>query len=407
MTYLGHAKMKKVWFLCAIAFCFCSCSPKVHKHIVKTMPSLGEETEITVYNPSEVVPENAEIIGEVSVLDGGFTTRCDWETVLETAKQEARLAGGNGLEILQHSYPGQNGSGCHQIVGFILNISDDIEPIELSDFAQQNFKDYVVVKEGDTVSCSIVDENKASLGFIYERNGVRRFANMPKNSVVAYHIADPIALAEAKAEREKKDFNVRIGLQGGYGFRTAKLPNNISPDYKDYLRKLTRGPVLGANVRFNISSGITLGLYYDRFFKGVQAEGYFYDEDGNYYEGNISNFHTINFIAGSFGMMGLTHNKKHSLYYDLLFGYMDYQDKAKEFDTKYTLSGKTFGLGMVFGYDYLLTKHLAIGVEASYHIAALSKVRYEDGIHIEDYDLGNSREGLQRANLKAGISYYF
>ena len=407
MTYLGYPKMKKVWFLCAIAFCFCSCSPKVHKHIVKTMPSLGEETEITVYNPSEVVPENAEIIGEVSVLDGGFTTRCDWETVLETAKQEARLAGGNGLEILQHSFPGQNGSGCHQIVGFILNIDDNIEPIELSDFAQQNFKDYVVVKEGDTVPCSIVDENKASLSFIYERNGVKRYANMPKSSVLAYHIADPIALAEAIAERKKKDFNVRIGLQGGYGFRTAKLPSNISNDYLDYLRKLTRGPVLGANVRFNITNGFTLGVHYDRFSKGVQAEGYLYDEDGNYYEGSISNFHTINFVAGSFGLMALSLNKKHCTYYDLLFGYMDYKDKAEEFGSKYTLSGNSIGFGFSLGYDYLLTKHIAIGAEVSYILGALSKIKYEEGLYTEEIDLGSSREGLQRVNLKAGISYFF
>lgn len=398
---------KALLFLCALAVCFCSCSPKIHKQITKPLPPLDATSEVTVYDLSQVVPENAEVIGNVSVVDGGFTSRCDWETVIEAAKQEARSAGGNGIEILQHSFPGQNGSNCHQIVGYILNINDDIEPAELSEYAQQQFHDYVVVKEGDTIPCSIQDEGKNYISFIYERNGVKRFSRLPKTGVLAYYVADPVALAEKKAEREKKDFNVRIGIQGGYAFRTASLPKDVSNDYKDYLRKLTRGPVLGASVHFSLRNGFTLGVKYDRFSGGAKAWGYTYDEVGNYYEGDISNLHTINFVGGSFGTMSLSNNKRHCLYYDLLFGYMDYKDVAEEFGNKYTLSGNTIGIGVGIGYDYMVTKHIGIGAEFSYVMGALSKFKYDNGTTIEVIDLGTSREGLQRVNLKAGVGYYF
>ena len=82
-----------------LAFGLCSCSPKVHKHIIKEMHPVGNDTEVTVYGIGDVVPENAEVIGNVSVLDGGFTSHCDWETVLETAKQEVRAVSFNDEPI--------------------------------------------------------------------------------------------------------------------------------------------------------------------------------------------------------------------------------------------------------------------------------------------------------------------
>ena len=385
----------------------CSCSPKVHKHIIKEMHPVSNETEVAVYGIGDVVPENAEVIGNVSVLDGGFTTHCDWETVLETAKQEVRAAGGNGIEIVQHSYPGQNGSNCHQITAYMLNISDDIEPIALSEVAKENFHDYVVMKEDDTIPCLITDKTDKSITFLYERNGIIRLTSLPLTDVPHYYIDDPVELANRKAERNKKEYHVQIALNGGYAFRTAKFSNDISGDYKDYLKKLSRGPDFGASIRFNITNGITFGLHYDQFSSSNAGYFYTYDDEGNYYEGPVSNIHSITFIGVSFGALtASTRNGKHMLNFEALAGYLGYKDSAEEFGNKYTLAGHTFGLGLGLGYDYRITQHIAIGAEASYYIGALSKMTYDDGINKEVIDLGNSKEGLQRFNIKAGIRFY-
>ena len=371
------------------------------------MHPVGNDTEVAVYGIGDVVPENAEVIGNVSVLDGGFTSHCDWETVLETAKQEVRAAGGNGIEIVQHSYPGQNGSSCHQITAYMLNISDDIEPIALSEEAQEDFHDYVVMKDGDTIPCRITDKTNNTITFLYERNGIRRLTSLPLTDVPHHYIDDPVELANRKAQREKKEYNVQIALNGGYAFRTAKFSNDILGDYKDYLKKLMQGPDYGASIRFNIKNGITLGLHYDRFSSSNAAYVYTYDDEGNYYEGNVSNIHTLTFIGVSLGALTAnSQNGKHMLNVEGLAGYMGYKDSAEEFGYKYTLTGQTFGLGLAFGYDYRLTQHIAIGAEASYYIGALSKVTYDDGINKEVIDLGNSKEGLQRFNIKGGIRFY-
>ena len=92
-------KTTRFYTIIILAFVLCSCSPKVHKHIIKEMHPVGNDTEVTVYGIGDVVPENAEVIGNVSVLDGGFTSHCDWESVLETAKQEVRAVSFNDEPI--------------------------------------------------------------------------------------------------------------------------------------------------------------------------------------------------------------------------------------------------------------------------------------------------------------------
>ena len=400
-------KTTRFFTLIILAFGLCSCSPKVHKHIIKEMHPVGNDTEVTVYGIGDVVPENAEVIGNVSVLDGGFTSHCDWETVLETAKQEVRAAGGNGIEIVQHSYPGQNGSSCHQITAYMLNISDDIEPVASSEEAKEDFHDYVVMKDGDTIPCRVTDKTNNTITFLYERNGIRRLTSLPMTDVPHYYIDDPVELANRKAQRDKKEYNVQIALNGGYAFRTAKFSNDISGDYKDYLKKLSRGFDYGASIRFNIKNGITLGLHYDQFSSSNATYAYANDDEGNYYEGNVSNIHTLTFIGVSLGALTAnSQNGKHMLNVEGLAGYMGYKDSAEEFGYKYTLTGQTFSLGLGMGYDYRLTQHIAIGAEASYYIGALSKVTYDDGTHKEVIDLGNSKEGLQRFNIKGGIRFY-
>ena len=205
----------------------------------------------------------------------------------------------------------------------------------------------------------------------------------------------------------KKEYNVQIALNGGYAFRTAKFSNDISGAYKEYLRKLMQGPDLGASIRFNVKNGFMLGLHYDRFSSSNAMDAYAYDDDGNYYEGTVSDIHTITFIGMSIGgLSASSRNGKHMLCLEALAGYLGYKDSAEEFGYKYTLSGQTIGLGIGFGYDYRITQHVAIGAEASYLMGALSKVTLDDGMHKEVIDMGNSREGLQRFNIKGGIRFY-
>lgn len=394
--------MKKILFLLALALGFASCSPVVHKKISKPMTPQENTVEVAVFEVNEMVPENAEIIGEIVIKDAGFATNCGWEAILEKAKTEVRAAGGNGLEILQHVYPNPWTSPCHQIFAHILNISDDIKPTELSEKAKAYFHDYIILNEGDTTQCNIIDETNDYLTFIYERQGVARRASLPKDRIISYHIDDPVALAELQYQRNKKQFIVRFGLDGGYAFRTAKIADGYSTDYKDYLWDLSRGPVLDANVRFNIKNMYSIGVHFDRFMSSNSAYFYAYDEMGNYHEGLVSDNVAINFIAVSAGYFA-TFNQKHRLFAEYLLGYMNYIDKGMEFEKPMNIKGGTVGMGVAIDYDYMISEHIGIGARVSYNNGVISKMN----INGTEQDLVNAKEGLQRVNFKAGIRYYF
>jgi hypothetical protein len=394
------------WAKCLLAFqaviialSFASCSPIVQKHISKPLTPLDETRKVVVYDIGEMPPKYAEVIGSVRVENG--LGRCDWDRILESAKKTARKAGGNGLEILQHAYPGDI-DFCHVIVANILNIDPNNKPIELSEEAKQNFHDYVILKEGDTTRCIITDETNSTLTFIYEGQGIRRRTQIPKDKILTYHVDDPVALADMQYQRNKKVFHVRFGFDGGYAFRTAKFADGLSSDYKNYLRKLSRGPVLGANLRFDIDKMYTIGIHYNRFMSSNAVQAYMYDDYGNYFEGIVSDRHTINFFAMTAGYQYISQNEKHRFFFDYLIGYMNYYDIGEQFGDKFTIDGATLGMGMVFDYDYMLSKHVGIGAGLSYYSAALSKMN----VNGYENNLGKNKEGLQRLNFKAGIRFY-
>ena len=204
--------MKKLLLILVLAAGFASCSPIVYKSISKPLTPLENTQNVVVYDIGEMPPDYAEVIGSMKV-ENGFC-RCDWDNILEAAKKTARKAGGNGIEIIQHYYPGDI-DFCHIIVAYILNVDPNNKPIELSESAQQNFHDYVVLNEGDTTRCIVTDETQNSLTFIYEGQGITRRARLSKDKILAYHIDDPVALADAIYQRDKKIFSVPMPYTNG------------------------------------------------------------------------------------------------------------------------------------------------------------------------------------------------
>ena len=101
-----------------------SCQPKVTTKISKSYPVLNYDDKVEVIGVGEVEPKNAEILGQVKIGDTGFSTKCDYDIVINKAKLEARKVGGNAIKIINHRPPSPMGSTCHRITAKILNIED-------------------------------------------------------------------------------------------------------------------------------------------------------------------------------------------------------------------------------------------------------------------------------------------
>ena len=105
-------------------FLMTGCAPKVITNISKSYPASVTVDKVRLYELGEAVPASAERIGNVSVVDNGVSTKCNYDQVVWLAKQETAKAGGNALALTDHRKPSLLGSSCHQIAGSMLLVSD-------------------------------------------------------------------------------------------------------------------------------------------------------------------------------------------------------------------------------------------------------------------------------------------
>lgn len=106
-----------------VIFLFSSCSPRVNSSFTKKYPAADPEAAVTVYDLTDNVPANAEMLGDIHIDDTGFSSNCDYLTVLNIAKTQARQVGGNVLKIKTHRYPDAS-SSCHRIYAQVYKLSD-------------------------------------------------------------------------------------------------------------------------------------------------------------------------------------------------------------------------------------------------------------------------------------------
>lgn len=103
-----------------------SCSPRVITSVTNPLPA-KEASRVAVYDEGAIVPNSAQVIGQVRVTDGGLcpTGKCRYPQVVEIAKQQTAKAGGNALYVRQHQLPDGH-STCHRITCDMLYLTDSI-----------------------------------------------------------------------------------------------------------------------------------------------------------------------------------------------------------------------------------------------------------------------------------------
>ncbi|WP_136466305.1 hypothetical protein [Flagellimonas onchidii] len=98
-----------------------ACSPKISSAIIKDYDALKYDQKVVVLELNQKQPVNAEVLGHVKIRDTGFSTKCNYDIVLDKAKLEARRVGGNTIKITKHKKP-DLWSTCHRLDVTILKI---------------------------------------------------------------------------------------------------------------------------------------------------------------------------------------------------------------------------------------------------------------------------------------------
>lgn len=119
MIHFNYRVYKVIFQLVFLLFILNSCGPRTNSALIKEYPALAFDEEITVLAIDDPRPKNAEVLGIIKIGDTGFSTKCSYEMVLESAKLAARKAGGNIVHLTNHKKPNL-WSTCHRIDAIIL-----------------------------------------------------------------------------------------------------------------------------------------------------------------------------------------------------------------------------------------------------------------------------------------------
>lgn len=63
-----------------------SCAPKVITRIERSYSPRVTPDKVHLYEVGQTVPESAELIGNVKVVDSGASTKCNYDQVVSLAK---------------------------------------------------------------------------------------------------------------------------------------------------------------------------------------------------------------------------------------------------------------------------------------------------------------------------------
>ena len=114
----------------------------------------------------------------------------------------------------------------------------------------------------------------------------------------------------------------------------------------------------------------------------------------------------LTYIAPELMMRFYNKKKTNAFIMNIGIGYLGYVNNATLiYDFKIT-GGTPFGLSYDLGYDIMLTKGLALGIQGSFLLGTLSSVMVDDGTTKQTMDLGqDNKESLARINLTIGLRF--
>lgn len=268
-------------------------------------------------------------------------------------------------------------------------------------------QDLIVTHDGDTLNCRITKVKTDFIYFIFQHKGEIRNTLLPAGQVREYrfnYYANPVV---GTAFVGQPDFpKIRAALNVGWSYRTAKMATDIPHGLKSYMDDLRSGYHFGLDASWFFSEMFGGGLKFTTYRTTSTLENVSVTQsNGQTAYGKMSDDMTINFIGPVFNSRLLSDSKKNSLLMNIGVGYIGYKDNAVLLSA-YQLKSSTLGVCWEVGYDLGISKHLALGIQLSYLMGTLTRVKmYQAGsvttIKFDEKDY----EDLSRIDFSVGLRF--
>jgi hypothetical protein len=105
--------MKKL-FILMLPFLLISCSSSISSSFTTQNKPLTMDDKVAFLDLQHIVPEGTKKLGQAKYGDSGFSTNCDFNTNLISARKLARANGANIVKVVEKSTP-DIWSSCYRI----------------------------------------------------------------------------------------------------------------------------------------------------------------------------------------------------------------------------------------------------------------------------------------------------
>jgi outer membrane protein W len=200
----------------------------------------------------------------------------------------------------------------------------------------------------------------------------------------------------------------RVGMQIGYGYRVAPIPQNTPAALKNHLSILKNNLNFGADISYYFKNNIGFGVKYNGISAKAHTSNVMYVlEDGFIIYDKLSNKIEIHFIGAFLSTRYFLESNKHCVFANVGAGYVRYKDHAVFINQSVKMTGNTAAFFAEIGYDFLVTNHLAIGFQLSVILGQLQAIYLTmSNIKVKEELDRTQRENLGHIDISLGFRFY-
>ncbi|MFC2107661.1 hypothetical protein ACFLRY_04945, partial [Bacteroidota bacterium] len=182
---------------------------------------------------------------------------------------------------------------------------------------------------------------------------------------------------------------------------TAPIPDIYSPQEKDHMEGLRSGFSFSGDVDFYMLKYFGIGLKYNYFYKRNTSELIVSNAQGIPVSLNVDSKLSLNYIAPKIVARLISPDNLHVIIAGISAGYYRYLHLMK-FDDQFEIRGSSLGYAFDFGYEYILFKNFAIGLNASCIFGQINEfyINQDKSEYYKDWS------DITQINIGIGIRYY-
>jgi hypothetical protein len=337
----------------SIVLILISCSPKINSNFTKRYPTLEKSDTLKIFKADEyAIRDNSkdELLGFVSVRDGGATTTCSYDRMLQIVKDSARTNGGNIIGIKSHRKPSLFGSSCHQFEADIL---------------KQN-----LLKKEATTSLPVTKNNQNDA--FLKATDIVKYAFLLHATVGSSFL---IGKRDTSTEFSTAAYDIlKTGTQ--FSFSSIYKYNKRDGVGLKYTYTYRGGTIEEASVDFNDFKPTEFGQF------DIQTH--------------------VNYIGLSFYSNYSFGNDKNEFLLDSSVGYFSYKEIAG-IQTQFTTISGSLGLNLDFGYKRMVNEKFGVGAHFGLFFGSITKLTIKDGISTKSITL-EKKDAIHLSNINTGIN---